>query len=591
MSEPKNKDKSQRQGGFLGRAKVNRLMLVSMLEGVQYLIMQATDRVIVGQMLGSDAIAGVMVVAPVFDLVSVFQSLITAGTVILYTRAIADYNDHKRRTIFGMAIVIAVILGLILSGGAILFEDLFLDVTGAQGSVREYARQYLFFYKLPFLIQPLLFLLQEFLYVEGDEIRFLAGHLSLLVGNALLTFILIPYMGMLGASLGSAFGIVLSFCIVLSHYVSRKYRLKPVFTFNADYTREMIFIGIADSFNDLFNFAYIMLLNMFVIRRFGVEYLAVIAVSDFVYDMMSIGGGVNEAMKTMLISYRGDRNEGAMKSLFIYALKITFVLAVIFIGVVWFLAPFLPALFGIEEAEMTRLTIWACRLTSLSVLAVIINELFLEYFIDIGKYFLSIAGNFLDSLLVRFSSNVLFALGFGIYGIWVGEAVCTYISVTIMAAIILWRYGKKQFPFLLDSDSGNSLSISYRAVTDEIMEARDRTEAFLREKNVPGRALNLSMVFVEDMSMMINEANPGEKAVNIDIFITCHPENLQLVLWSDGKNMDIADADAVPENLRSFFISSLIAGFDESKYQQTAGYNRASFIIPYRQLAVNTSKE
>ena len=91
--------------------------------------------------------------------------------------------------------------------------------------------------------------------------------------------------------------------------------------------------------------------------------------------------------------------------------------------------------------------------------------------------------------------------------------------------------------------------------------------------------------------MLLNEANAGEKAVNVDVFITCRPENLQVVLWSDGKNMDIADADAVPENLRSFFISSLISGFDESKYQQTAGYNRASFIIPYRQLAVNATKQ
>ena len=561
-----------------------------MLGAVQYIVMMVTDRVIVGQMLGSDAVAGVVTISPVFELSSVFESLITTGTVILYTRAIADYDEKKRRTVFGMAITIAVILGVILLAGTFFLEDLFLDASGVTGIVREYASGYFFYYRFTFLIRPLLFLLEELLYVEGDEMRSVASSLSMLFGNAVLSFLLIPYMGIRGASLGSAAGTVIAFLIVLSYYVSKEHRINPIFSFDSGETREMILIGAADSANNLFDCVYSFLINMFITRMYGGEYLVVIAVAELVYEMMIIGGGVGDAMKTMLISYRGDRNEGAMKSLFKYSLKITLVLGVIFVGVIWIIAPGLPVLFGIKGSEMIRLTTWACRLTSLSVIAVIVNELFLDYYINIGKYLLNIVGHFFDSLFIRFASNVMLAFGFGIYGIWAGEAVCTYISVAIMAAVILALYGRNQFPFLLDVGSDNSINMSYRAVVDEIMDARDRAEAFLREKKVPGRAVNLSMLFIEDMSVMIHDANPGEKDVNIDVFITCNPESLQLVLWSDGKNIDIADPDAVPENLRTFLITSLIEGFDESKYQQTAGYNRASFIIPYRRLAVNANR-
>ncbi len=581
---------SRRGDAFLGKAKVNKLFLLSMLDAVQYIVMMATDRIIVGRMLGSDAVAGVVTISPVFELSSVFESLITTGTVILYTRAVADYDEKKRRSVFGMAITIAIVLGVIMFAAAFLLEDFFLNASGVTGIVREYAGGYFFYYRFTFLIRPLLFLLEELLYVEGDEVRPVASSLSMLFGNAVLSYLLIPYMGILGASLGSAAGMVIAFLIVLSYYVSKEHRINPIFSFDSGETREMIMIGVTDSANNLFDCVYAFLINMFITRMFGGEYLVVIAVAELVYEMMLIGGGVGDAMKTMLISYRGDRNGGAMKSLFKYSLKITLVLGVIFIGVVWIAAPGLPVLFGIKGSEMIRLTTWACRLTSLSVIAVIVNELFLDYYINIGKYMLNIVGHFFDSFFIRFVSNVMFAFGFGVYGIWAGEAVCTYISVAIMAAVIIALYGRDQFPFLLESSSGNSINMSYRAVMDEIMDARDRTEAFLKEKKVPRRAVNLSMVFIEDMSVMIHDANSGEKDVNIDVFITCNPESLQLVLWSDGKNMNLADADAVPENLRTFLITSLIEGFDESKYQQTAGYNRASFIIPYRRLAVNTNR-
>ena len=68
-----NKESSRRREVFLGKAKVNKLFLVSMLGAVQYIVMMVTDRVIVGQMLGSDAVAGVVTISPVFELSSVFD--------------------------------------------------------------------------------------------------------------------------------------------------------------------------------------------------------------------------------------------------------------------------------------------------------------------------------------------------------------------------------------------------------------------------------------------------------------------------------------------------------------------------------------
>ncbi|MCR5238367.1 MAG: hypothetical protein K6E34_14335 [Lachnospiraceae bacterium] len=57
---------------------------------------------------------------------------------------------------------------------------------------------------------------------------------------------------------------------------------------------------------------------------------------------------------------------------------------------------------------------------------------------------------------------------------------------------------------------------------------------------------------------------------------------MNVVIWSDGEMIDLSEGDRIPQGLASYLIASIINGCDESKYQKTAGYNRASFVIPYK---------
>lgn len=582
LSRIKFIDNSLDKIGYLGKAKMRGLILVSMLDAIDGIIMEATDRVILGNMIGPDAVSASVLVSPAFDFGSIFEMLVASGASILYTRAVGNYDRDKSRKILGMASAIALIFGALMSLLSFVGGGLFFASTGAEGHILEYGIEYFFYYRFTFLIMPLYSLLAEILYIDGDSVRIFLSSAALLIGNALLSYLLIPGMGIRGASLGSAIGSVLAFAIVLSHFVCKKYRMIPVFSFDLNALKEMLKIGTTDAVNSGFEFLYGFLLNLFVVRMFGEEYLAVLAVTAFVYEMMSIGAGVNDSMKTMLLSYRGDKDVNAMKSLIIYSIKITVMIGIVFIGVVWLIAPLFPHLYNIDGTGLEAFTVTACRITSLSAMACIFYGVFLEYYLNIGKYRLQLAGNALDTLLIRLLLNVGLGLSFGAMGIWIGEALCTYVCLAIMIFAIYRIYGRESFPFLINNSGKPSLNLSYKAEISDIIKMRDKVEYFLKEHDVPKLAVNLCMFFFEDLSMLISEANEDEKDVHIDVFLRSGKEDLHMVVWSDGKEFDISNPDRIPSGLRPYLVSALVSGFKERKYQLTAGYNRASFIIPYK---------
>ena len=566
---------------YLAKAKVRGLLLISMLDAVDGIIMTATDRIILGNMVGPEAVSATVLLAPVFMFTEVFSVLVAGGSSVIYTRAVGNYDDEESRRILGMASVMALIFGALMSVSMFAGGSLFFGLMGAEGAVLRYGTEYLYYFRFTFLIAPLLSVFNEILYIDGDGKRVFLSSLALVFGNAVLSFLLIPRMGVMGASLGSAIGQILAFLISLSHFMTKKYRKMPILSFDTRLLKEMIKIGSTDAIDSSCDCLYVFLMELFVVRMFGAGYLAVMAVTGFVYEMMEIGCGINDAMKTMLISFWGDRNNDALKSLMIYGIRITLMIGAVYIGLVWLVSPLLPHMYGIDGTELEAFAVMACRITSFSCIAAVFYGIFLDYYLNIGKYRLQILGNVLDSFLIRLPLAVVLGLIFGAGGIWIGESLCTYVCLAVLSFIVLARFGKDQFPFLIRDRGNYCMNISYKAEIKDVMDARDSVELFLRDTGIPKSTGNICMMLIEDMSLMIKEHNPEIDEIHIDTFINVSRDGIRVVIWSDGALMDLSDLDMIPDGMRAYIISSLLRGFDERKYQKTTGYNRASFIIPY----------
>ncbi len=72
-----------RRSGYLGRAKVTALLVISILSSLQDIIMEATDKLIVGNMIGPDAVSGTMLSSPILSFCATFEMLVSAGASVL----------------------------------------------------------------------------------------------------------------------------------------------------------------------------------------------------------------------------------------------------------------------------------------------------------------------------------------------------------------------------------------------------------------------------------------------------------------------------------------------------------------------------
>ena len=133
--------KTRHSVGYLGKAKVRNLFFVSLAGSLMTVLSDATDALIVANLIGPDAVAGTVLVAPFFTFGMIFEILVSTGAAVLYTRAVADYDSKKAREILGMSGAIALIFGALLSVAAFTGQNLFFDLMGAEGVVCEYGEK------------------------------------------------------------------------------------------------------------------------------------------------------------------------------------------------------------------------------------------------------------------------------------------------------------------------------------------------------------------------------------------------------------------------------------------------------------------
>ena len=128
-----------------------------------------SDSIVAGLFLGKEAVAAVSLVVPAYSLSWFFTLMVTYGASIIYSREIGSFNKKRADEIFGNGVVSSITVGVILF---ILFNILgskYLIIYGAQGSILLMAERYIFWMGCVMLISPISYLLNEMIYVDGDE--------------------------------------------------------------------------------------------------------------------------------------------------------------------------------------------------------------------------------------------------------------------------------------------------------------------------------------------------------------------------------------------------------------------------------------
>ena len=274
------------------------------------------DMAMVGQYQGPDGTAALAVVAPVWNVIYSLGLLTgIGGSVIFSARRGSSTRDGGENQYFTAAVIGSAMLAILAWLGLLFFESPLLTFFGADESLLALARLYLRPIKYVFPIFLFNQMLAAFLRNDGDPglatLGVLSGGIFNVFGDYFFVF---PCdMGIYGAGLATAIGSVISFLVLMTHFLRRRNTLRLVRVERLPRKLwEITVSGFSSFFIDVAMGILTVLFNRQIMRYLGSSALAVygpiINVSTFVQCCAySVGQAAQPIISTNFGAGKGSR--------------------------------------------------------------------------------------------------------------------------------------------------------------------------------------------------------------------------------------------------------------------------------------------
>lgn len=568
------------ENASFARKKFHGLIGVSMISvGVWFLLLLA-DTMVVGNLVGSDGIAGIGAVIPVLTFGSFLSTLICCGAEYQFVRYIGAFRKDRASEIVGMATMAAIAVGVALAVGMMAFRDAYFDWAGLTGSIRMQAVAYWKWKTIAVGLMPVVYLLEHMVYADVDETVIMVGNLLDIGLNITLSVLLVRKFGTAeGAALGSLLATIACVLVECTHFLrkSNAVRFKPYFSFRD-------FAGmIAKSLTDSSVYACwalaLAILNAFIAAHFGEKHLVLATLAFQAIELSIVFDGLGEAYVPIGGMYAGEGNFPALRSLVSHYWKVSVVVGIM-VGAAIFLFPqAVLFLFGIDDPvlvdcgiRMLRRLALVMPLMSLLLMAtshyLIMDYVVLPVVVTVAKDFVAIS-----------AFPVLFGLLFGLDAMWLGFPAGYAVTGVLMFAFLRLS-NRREWPWLIPVDDGTIFNRSFRTDSArQIVSVRDQVDGFLAALGVDDSVRVKAMLLVEELTMLAREKN-GRKSVTAEISVMRKPTDVRLVIRDTGRILDDQSVEELVDSFRGQFVVSVMRSNVRHQYQTTVSCNRREFYLP-----------
>ncbi|MBQ7743313.1 MAG: hypothetical protein IJT67_00780 [Lachnospiraceae bacterium] len=540
-----------------------------------------SDSIIAGMVVGSDAVAGITLVTPIYSLAAFFASLFSLGIPIIYSTEMGGFNKKEADRTFGSGLTMSLVLGVLLFLFITIFGDAYLLSTSPLAPILEQAREYLYFMRFTIMLLPLQMLISSMVYGDGDETLSTIANVVQAIGNIVASILLAIYMRTRGIGLASFLFNVISLSILLLHLLKKSNSLKINLYFSSNTLKRIIHYSIVDSGSYLFLSALIAILNYFVSLHFGGKYLILVSIVTFCHEMQMMFDGIGEAFTPITSVYLGEENHEGVRFIYRLANNTAVAEGIIIMLIMIVAAPFIPTILNIKDPELIRYATAEIRILATGSVFVSLLYLISSHYLIINKVLLGFGANALMNVVLPASLSVVFGMTFGIYGMFIGLAVAEALSYGLLYVYICIRYGRENFPLLLSEVPCSAKTYLFNLTTEphEIINLQKKIETLLLENDVDSRMIGRVKLLIEELYMLIREKN-GNKAILSECSITIKPEGIQIITKDDGVHFDVSEDDISVTSITALTVSSYMKKLDENRrHLTTMSFNRSSFLI------------
>ena len=541
-------------------------------------VLLMSDSIIAGAFLGSDAVAGITLVTPLYALSAFFGSVFSLGVPILYSSEMGKFQKQDANRIFGVGLLMSLLVGVALFVVVVVFGDDYLKSYHPLKSVLQQAQGYLYLMRFTILLLPLDMLMAEMVYYDGDESISTLANAIQGIGNVGASLLLSHYMGIKGIALASFLFTFVSLAILCTHFLKKSNSLRLNLCFSWKNVKSIVRYSVIDASSYLFLSVGSAALNWFVSVYFGAQYLILVSVIALCREFQMVFDGIGEAIRPILSIYLGEDCFPGVRSIYSVAKRVAVEEGILLLLLMQLIAPIVPMLLGVSDTVMRGYVTAGVRIISLGSVFVSLLYLSTSYYLLLDKILLGLIVSALRDVLAAGPLCVALGMAFGVYGFFAGFAVAPLVAGLISMSLLRIRY-RSDAPLLLHQrEKGKeALLFSLTVEPKEIIDTRDQIGVALSGRGFDKRTVNRVMLLFEELFMLIHEKNQDTRILAECAFLL-EKDMIRIIARDTGVQLDLSDSDMAISSLRSYIISSVADSVCSRKqHLVTMSFNRNMF--------------
>lgn len=522
--------------------KIHQYLIPGIMMSLSLQLGNILDTVMVGNLLGTDAMTAVALSIPVETILQIPGYCLGTGGAIAVGIMLGRREREKASGLFTLTFFVTLFFGLVFSALAFFAAAPLGELLAAKAGVAAYTADYILVSMLgaPFIGIGLL--MSSYLGAENHPELSSAYLILSNVINLVLDFVFLKYtsLGTKGAALSTILGFALGMVVFVKYIYSPKRMIGFVKSPPVSLLKEALVTGAPVFVFMAMSFVKSLGLNMIIIHLTGQDGMAIYTVCDnilMIVEMLS--GGIIGIIPNMAGILYGEKDYYGIRALCKKTLQYSFVVVGIAFVCIMVLTRQVTILFGIKDLPLQREMVTALRLFIFSLPFYLWNKFLTSYYESIEES--------AQASLITFLQNCLYVLPVALAGILIEQMLggagvnglaVSFVCAEIFTAVTAYFYRKVKyhgadFYILPKENQGVNLDLSVGAAIEEAVQVPREISAFCAANGVSSERGNLAAVAAEEM--VVNIIKYGGKSVRwIDVNLSVEDEKMRLRIRDNG---------------------------------------------------------
>lgn len=535
----------QRNGRLLYK-RFAQYFVPTVLMSVALYMSMVIDGVIVGNMLGPEALAAVNLGAPLVTAYSVVFALFGMGGSVLAAFYKGKREHATANSVFTIALGCMALLSLLfIVLGTPLREELAVMLTGGHDVLKAQVLRFItpLVYGCPLLI--MLPGIVYFIRTDGSPGLAAAALITANIVNLVGDILFIALMDdIAGASIATVTGYAVGCGLLGVYFRSKRRGLRLAVPQNPlPLTLSVIKSGAPAGLNMLFNLLKIFCINRMVIAIAGEAGMVAFSVCLSCWQLVSMFiSGAAQTMMPMIGVLYGEGDITGIRFVFKRALTVLIASSLLLTALLECFPEELLRFFGISGQEFLDAGITAVRVFALSLVGMAFSALMLYYNQTIHRQGMATAIAAAEGVLVVVPVAWILSGFFGITGIWLAfvitEVLVACLIFCLTRKVCMRSHGRLTGLLMLPAPDPAlaALDVTITNQADEAVSLSGMVIDFCRDKGLDSVTATRLGLAVEEMA--VNTARhggglPGKNFIDISVALT--DEEARITFRDDGK--------------------------------------------------------